>query len=111
MAEFTVRTLHTSRAAHVVLVGELDLAGREALEEALIGAEQTGAGSLILDLSRLRFCDVTGMGAIVGAAERARADGRRFAIVGARPELRRLFEMTGTSALVGLVRPPAARAR
>jgi anti-anti-sigma factor len=109
VTDFTVRTLYTSRAAHLVLVGELDLAGRDALAEALIGAEQSPARSLILDLSRLRFCDVTGIGAIVGAAERARADGRRFAIVGVRSELHRLFDMTGTSSLVGLVQPRAAR--
>lgn len=78
-------------------VGELDLASAPQLEEALREVEVETYDRLLLDLSQLMFMDSTGLAVLVGANERADADGRRFALRAPTTQVQRLL------ALVGLV--------
>ena len=79
----------------LVLVGELDLATVSEFEEMLqcICADSTRA--VTLDLSQLAFMDSTGLHALLKVRDRCRENGYEFRIVPGRPQVQRLFELTG----------------
>jgi anti-sigma B factor antagonist len=46
-------------------------------------------------MSEVSFIDSTGIGVLVGALKRTRENRGSFALVGAQPRVRRVFEITG----------------
>src|SRR5258705_8458309 len=66
----TVRTADGVTLAE--LAGELDLASAPALREQLLGLLRPGFSRLVLDLSRVSFCDASGLAVLVGTGRRAR---------------------------------------
>ena len=98
-------------AAWVDVAGELDLVTAPELERTLRESGQL-AHLTVLDLRELAFMDCAGVHTIVNASLRARRDGRRLVLVRGRPEVYRLFTLTGSSADVDIgdldpVQPPA----
>ena len=61
-----------------------------------------GEGDLHIDLSRLEFCDVSGIRAIVAAAEIV-GEGRRLVLHGLAPQLQAVMAVVGWTDLPGLV--------
>jgi anti-anti-sigma factor len=86
---------------NVAVSGELDVATAHELDRALRKAQADGA-PVTLDLRRLEFMDCRGMSVVIAAAARARAVGERFLIVRGPPNVDRLFELTGNTALFEL---------
>jgi anti-anti-sigma factor len=91
--------LHPAPPAPVVIVlaGELDIANAAAVEAALLGAEDSGAEELVLDLSGLHFMGSVGLRVILDAHERALARGHRFT-VRTSPAVRRITDLAGLTA-------------
>lgn len=87
--------------AWLLISGEIDAWNvervRDALREALLAA-----GDLHLDVSRLLFCDVTGIRAIASAAAHL-DDGRRIILHGLDPQLQKVFGVVGWGGMPGLV--------
>ena len=79
---------------HVDLVGELDLSSVAKVQDELRRIEQSGAGTLVLDLSKLTFLDSTGLRCIITADERAREAGRRMVVVRGPDAVQRVFSIT-----------------
>lgn len=80
-------------SAVLALYGELDLASCPALEAEF---ERASAQKLVVvDLSALEFIDSSGLGLLVEAHDRAREDGRRFALVQGLGQVQRLLGLTG----------------
>jgi anti-sigma B factor antagonist len=75
----------------VTVAGELDVATAPQLREHLV-ALLAGHRPLVIDLDRVSFCDATGLGVLVGAANRA---GASLHLICSRPQTRRLFQLTG----------------
>ena len=50
---------------------------------------------LVVDLDQVSFIDSAGLGGLVGAAKRAAGYGGSLHVVCARPEIRKLFRLTG----------------
>jgi anti-anti-sigma factor len=73
MGVFEIEKLKESRAFR--LTGEMDLASKEAFNEALV-LEIGQEGDLTLDLSGLTFIDSTGIQALIKAAETLHERGR-----------------------------------
>jgi anti-sigma B factor antagonist len=86
----------------IAIRGELDLATRVSVERAL-SAAPASAGSIVIDLEGLTFCDSSGLGALVAAHEAATASGSRFVIRRASPAVRRLFAISGVDQTIELV--------
>ena len=61
-----------------------------------------GVGDLNIDLSELEFCDVSGIRALVRAAE-CLNDGRRMVLHGLPPQLQTVMTVVGWTDLPGLV--------
>lgn len=79
---------------HVGLVGELDLSTVAKVQEELRRVEESAPATVVLDLSKLRFLDSTGLRCIVTADERAREAGRRMVIVRGPDPVQRVFSIT-----------------
>lgn len=89
-----VTTEERDGLVHVDLVGELDLSSVAKVQDELRRIEQSGAGTLVLDLSKLTFLDSTGLRCIITADERAREAGRRMVVVRGPDAVQRVFSIT-----------------
>ena len=98
-------------AAWVNVVGELDIVTAPQLERTLRESQRL-AHLTVLDLRELAFMDCAGVHTIVNASLSARKAGRRLVLVRGRPDVYRMFTLTGSSADVDIgdlepVQPPA----
>src|ERR671914_622107 len=104
----------TSRDGSVAVIattGELDLSGAAVLEgeiDRLLG--DPGVATIVLDLRELDFMDSSGLRLVVVTDMKARAAGRRFALVRGGETVHRVFEITRMSDRLDFVDDPAAGA-
>jgi anti-sigma B factor antagonist len=77
----------------ICLIGELDLASADAVQDELIRVEAGDADSIVVDLSGLTFIDSTGIRLLYSAAVRSRAE--RFALLRGGPAVQRALQLTG----------------
>jgi anti-anti-sigma factor len=84
----------------VVLAGTLDVANYHELEAVLDGAEASDAQLIVIDLRKLDFADSSGVRAIVMAHRRW---GSRLAIVKAKPDVQRVFDVQGMAQVLPFV--------
>lgn len=87
-AEFRIVVSGHAAATVVVPVGELDLGTARDLGAVLA----TQSGSVVVDLRKLSFIDLTGLRALLDADARSRQDGRNLRFISGRI-VRRLFEV------------------
>ncbi len=89
--------LDQERVGGVVLLsvhGEADLHTAPELRERLSRLDDEGVTALVVDLSDVTFIDSMALGVLLGTMKRMRSRGGRFRLVVARPEVRRIFEIT-----------------
>lgn len=79
---------------HLAVAGELCLSTSGEFETAVAGVPED-ALLVVLDLSAVTFIDSSGMHAILRAAARFRATGRRLVLLNDSPVIERLFELAG----------------
>ena len=104
----TTSVLHDDGVALVALAGELDLAGVRHGDLAVSQLLDAGLRLVLVDVAELRFCDSTGLGALVRASRRVREAGGTLVVAGARDAVHRLLEVTSmrrTLDLAPQVRP------
>lgn len=78
----------------ISIQGELDLYVAGDLRDRLADVSDTRPSRLVLDLSGVTFVDSMGLGVLLGASKRVRAEGGELRIAGPNDDLRRLFEIT-----------------
>ncbi|HTZ08899.1 MAG TPA: STAS domain-containing protein [Acidimicrobiales bacterium] len=94
-ADFTL-TPGEERGVPVVTVGgEVDLATAPRLAEHLEGLGESGATTVVVDLTEVRFVDSTALGVLVAAMKRLRAGGGDLRLVVTEPHLAKVFSITG----------------
>jgi anti-anti-sigma factor len=98
--QFTAQVNSRNGVASIALRGELDLATVPDLEGHIAPFESDGVSAIMLDLRELTFIDLVALHSLVRARERAKTNGQRLILVGARPSARRLFELTYTEYLL-----------
>ncbi|MEV4097225.1 STAS domain-containing protein [Streptosporangium saharense] len=79
----------------VYLSGEIDIFTSAALRQQLVNTLRCSTNLLILNLSGISFCDVSGLAVLVGARRRARSMGITLVLAAPRPFLSRLMHVTG----------------
>jgi anti-sigma B factor antagonist len=84
----------------VGLAGELDLAGESAVAEVAAQLRRTGCREVDLDVTRLRFCDARGLGAILALRRGMDDAGVRVTLRGANRAMVRLLRLTGLEYLL-----------
>jgi anti-sigma B factor antagonist len=77
------------------LGGALDVAAAPALRERLIGVIHRGTSLLILDLSGVLSCDVSGLAVLIGAQRCARLHGSIVRLAAPSPPVATLLRSTG----------------
>lgn len=94
-----IETRQAGRWSVVAVSGELDIDGldqlRSALAEGIDQADRSGqAPRLLVDFSRLEFCDATGLGVLVAARKAVDRRGGTMRVV-CQGVMRRLLGITG----------------
>ena len=99
-APFTARVLPGTSATTIALSGDLDMATVPLLQETLVRTEADGVAALMIDLVEVTFVDSSALHAFAAARERAVASGCQLLLFGAKPQIRRVFELTGSVSLL-----------
>ncbi|WP_433047082.1 STAS domain-containing protein [Dactylosporangium sp. CS-033363] len=84
----------------VCVHGEVDYDTAGDLRAALFGAIERRPPGVVVDLSRLRFLDSTGLGVIVSGWQRARRSGMHYALRSVPGVIAEQFELTGLATLL-----------
>ncbi|MEU8529269.1 MULTISPECIES: STAS domain-containing protein [Streptomyces] len=92
---FGVEVTSGDGAVVLALSGELDHDTAEPLRVALAEQIEAGARRIVVDCARLRFCDSTGLNALLRARLQAQENGGRVELADLRPPVSRMFEITG----------------
>src|SRR6478609_9371568 len=96
-ARFTVEVV---RGVPVVAAPEeIDITNAEALRTALLTAAD-GHGTLVVDMTRTRFCDSSGLHVLIAAHRRARAAGHEVLLVIPSTTVLRVFALTGMDTVI-----------
>lgn len=79
----------------VAASGEIDVATAPVLRDRLTELVEAGSTRLIVDLEDVDFIDSTGLGVLVGAVRRTRADAGDLRLVCTNTRILKVFEATG----------------
>ena len=74
--------------------GELDIATAEGLSDWLVAVS---GSTVVIDMDQLTFMDSTGIATVIQARNRMIENGDRLVLTRPRPNVRRVFEITGLS--------------
>jgi anti-anti-sigma factor len=91
----------------VRLAGVLDLSTEFCLPLAADDALADAPPALVLDLAGVEFCDARGLSALLLFRRRVQDAGASVTFVGARPLVRRVFELVGQGSLVAAPPDPS----
>jgi anti-sigma B factor antagonist len=87
----------------IVASGEIDVATSPILRSELASALAARPEEVTLDFREVSFVDSSGLGVLVGALKRLReSGGQRFCVVGMQDPVRKVFDITGLTALFEL---------
>jgi anti-sigma B factor antagonist len=93
----TMDTDPRSAEAGVVLrvAGEIDIQTSPLLDDHLQRVLAEGASSITIDLDGVTFLDSTGLSVLITGLKRCQTGGGDLRVVSPRPNVRRVFEITG----------------
>jgi anti-anti-sigma factor len=94
-SELSIRTKPRTAGFRVSLAGELTLASVDELRAALKEIEASRPPLLVIDLSDLDFLDSTGIGELLAARRRARAEHRRMVLTTEPGQVERILKVAG----------------
>jgi anti-anti-sigma factor len=79
---------------------EIDITNAEALRAALLTAATSGHRTLVVDMTPTRFCDSSGLHALIAAHKRAEAEGREVLLVIPHTAVLRVFAITAMDRVI-----------
>jgi anti-sigma B factor antagonist len=82
--------------------GEVDIASVPALKTLLDDLLEAGRAEVVVDLSRVRFIDSTGLGVLARCNDRLSAEGGELRIVSSSPRLARVLKLIGLDSILTL---------
>ena len=83
----------------LTLTGEIDLDTVDLLRDAVTGALHSEPGDLVIDLNEVSYIDSAGLGVLVGTYNRLADHQRSLTVRCSRPQVLRLFAITGLTDL------------
>jgi anti-sigma B factor antagonist len=93
--DLTLTTRTEGDRTVVSVGGEIDVYTAPQLREKVVELVAAGDVDLVLDLSGVEFLDSTGLGVLVGALNRVRAQDGSLALVLTQERILKVFEITG----------------
>ena len=103
MITLSLETREEGEQVRIAVEGELDLSSALTFDEEVRRAEKRNPQVLVIDLSRLRFLDSTGLRLIMSAHSRAKRQGHRLAIVEGTQAVQRIFRLAGVNRRLDIV--------
>jgi anti-anti-sigma factor len=95
----------------IALAGEIDLATRDSLRQAITEAIGSGDVSrIIVDLDAVTFVDSSALGVLVAGWRRATETGKSLGLVNAHGTVRRVLDLTALWDLLGIEDTPTQAA-
>jgi anti-sigma B factor antagonist len=79
---------------------EIDITNAEALRSALLKAAANGHRTLVVDMTRTRFCDLSGLHVLAAAHQRTQADGGELLLVIPGTAVLRVFALIGMGRVI-----------
>lgn len=79
---------------------EIDITSAPALRSALLEAAAHGQRTLVVDMTRTRFCDSSGLHTLLAAHRRAHAEGGELLLVISAAPVLRVFAITGMDRMI-----------
>jgi anti-sigma B factor antagonist len=79
---------------------EIDITNAQELRAVLLEAAARGHGTVVADLTRTRFCDSSGLHALLAAHKRAQAEGGELLLVIPSPAVLRVFAITTVDRMI-----------
>ena len=86
------------------LIGEVDLEAAPKIYSAIWQASEYGRNSLVLNLEKLDFMDSSGLQALLRLREKLRTRKQNIVLAGAKPQIKKLFRLTGFDKLFPLAK-------
>lgn len=90
----------------ITLVGEVDIATIDSLDEAVANEFDPGDGqrwpTVVIDLAGVSFMDSTGLRTLIATHESLRQDGRSLVLIVGTGPVSRLFEIAGVASTLDL---------
>jgi len=77
------------------LEGEVDVYTAPQLKQQMINLLESGARTMVVDLSDVEYLDSTALGVLIGGLKRMREMDGNMVLVCPSPRIRRVFEITG----------------
>jgi anti-sigma B factor antagonist len=84
----------------VAAPAEIDITNAEVLRAALLTAAANGHGTFVVDMTRTRFCDSSGLHTLIAAHRGAQAEGREVLLVIPGIPVLRVFALTGMDTVI-----------
>lgn len=84
----------------IVAPGELDAATAPGFRDDVALLYASGARAVVIDLSGTRFCDSSGIGALVGLTKRARELGGTLTLRSPRPAIGSTLRISGAASVL-----------
>ena len=97
---FALQDVPERGGVRLELEGELDILATRQVRERVAAYVGDGFGRIVLDLRGLTFIDSTGMRLLVGLHHQADRDGWRMLLIQGPENVRRVFEIAGTWAVL-----------
>lgn len=79
----------------LTVAGDLDIVAAPQLVSAAMATSELESRHLVIDATRIDFCDSSGLAAFVRIGNQLATSGHRLGIAGAQPIVRRILEMSG----------------
>ena len=89
------------KALYIPLAGEIDHHSAENLRERIDHAfENSNCKQMIFDFTEVTFMDSSGIGMVIGRYKNAEKRGGTVALVGMKPELTRIYQISGLAKII-----------
>lgn len=96
------KTIRDEQTATIAAAGEVDVSCASDLREALDEVLDGGTQSVTVDLSQVPYIDSTGIGVLVGAAQRATEAGTKLRVAHPQRNVRRVLDLLGVTQELGI---------
>lgn len=90
-----IKTRRENDSVTIEITGRIDVYTASAVGESIQSAIADGASHVALDLTSVSVIDSSGLGTLVGNAQIINTRGGHISLLGVRPRLRRVLEITG----------------
>lgn len=105
--ELTLQTRTAGKRTVVEVSGEIDMYTSSQLRTALLQLLDDGVVDIAVDVEGVDFCDSTGLGVFIGMLRRLREVDGSLVIVCDRPQMLKIFQLTGLDRVLD-IRPSLA---